>query len=228
MAQTTIFETFEHDIARTEPGRSCTTALTKIARSIQLETASPAPLDETADMLVYIGAGATKLIASASGGREQIVAFHFSGDLISIPANAWHAYTLNALAETEALIFHTDDFLQITRDDPAFADVVLEKALLALHRSRDKAVGLGRKSAQERLASFLVGMAERIGLREQDTCIMDLPMSRRDIGDSLGLTIETISRQFGDLRRLGLVETVGRSRVMLRDLQKLALRAGHV
>ncbi|MEL6782568.1 MAG: helix-turn-helix domain-containing protein, partial [Pseudomonadota bacterium] len=73
-----------------------------------------------------------------------------------------------------------------------------------------------------------VTMADRLGKAEDGECVLDLPMSRRDIGDSLGLTIETISRQFGELRDLGLLETSGRSQVRLTDLARLNAHAGHV
>ena len=100
--------------------------------------------------------------------------------------------------------------------------------MLALSRSREKAISLGRKSAQERLASFLITMAERIGKNDADACVMELPMSRRDIADSLGLTIETVSRQLSELRDAGLIETSGRSRMRLLDLDRLNARAGHL
>ena len=87
---------------------------------------------------------------------------------------------------------------------------------------------LGRKTAQERLASFLVTMADRIGMQQGGQCVLDLPMSRRDIADSLGLTIETVSRQLTVLRDLALIETSGRSIVTLADIAALEDRAGHL
>lgn len=203
-------------------------ALRKLAQPMGIAKGRTVPLDPAKDALVYIGSGATKLIACASSGREQIVAFHFPGELVSVPARAWHSYSLCALAGTDVLVFPADAFLEVTAAEPAVLGALLERSFAALHRCRDKAVGLGRKNAQERLASFLVGMAGRIGSIEPDQCVLDLPMSRRDIGDSLGLTIETISRQFSELRQSGLIETTGRSRVLLCDPAALAKRAGHI
>lgn len=183
--------------------------------------------DPAKDAFVFLASGATKLIAKASKGREQIVAFHFAGDLVSVPRGSRHTYNLAALIDCEALAMPADDLLAIARRDAGLLEMLLRNSLNALHRCRDKAVGLGRKNAQERLADFLVSMAERIGAAEGGASLIDLPMSRRDIADSLGLTIETISRQFGELRELGIVETAGRSRVSLPDVAALSTLAGY-
>ena len=228
MADCSLFENFLRHVPRAPVPTEVARRLATIANPQFTARGGSIPLDSSTDMLVFIGAGATKLIASASGGREQIVAFHFENDLVSIPADALHSYGLCALSETRALAFPAAEFLQLTQSEAAFHGTLLERSLTALHRCRDKAVGLGRKSAEERLASFLVGMAERIGTARGGKCELDLPMSRRDIGDSLGLTIETISRQFGSLRKASLIETAGRAHVTLLDLPNLALRAGHI
>jgi CRP/FNR family transcriptional regulator, anaerobic regulatory protein len=103
---------------------------------------------------------------------------------------------------------------------------VLTRSLQALHRSRTRMMQMGHKSAAARIADFLVSMAERLSGTAQGPCAFALPMSRRDIGDSLGLTIETVSRQLTELREAGLVETEGRSKVALTDVAALARIAG--
>ncbi|MCK0127560.1 helix-turn-helix domain-containing protein [Erythrobacter sp. F6033] len=180
------------------------------------------------DQIVFIAGGSTKLVAHVSQGREQVVAFHFRGDLVSVPASAAHAYTLCALEDCELVFFPADDFLQIAQQEPHLVITILERTLRSLARSREKSVALGRKTAEERLASFLVTMAERIGWSRDGAVELDLIMSRRDIGDSLGLTIETVSRQLSELRNACLIETSGRSRFRLLDLPSLHRRAGHL
>lgn len=223
-----LFDAFLHGFVSAASTNEIASALGNLAQAMTVKRGATAPLDPVQDALVYVGTGATKLIASASSGREQIVAFHFPGDLVSIPASAWHSYRLCALVDADLLVFPANEFLEIVGSEPVFLNALLQRSLTALHRCRDKAVGLGRKNAQERLASFLVNMAERIGSAKVGECQLDLPMSRRDIGDSLGLTIETISRQFSEFRAAGLIETTGRSRVLLCDPAGLAERAGHV
>lgn len=180
------------------------------------------------DQIVFIANGSSKLVAEASLGRVQVVAFHFTGDLVSVPARGAHGYTLYALEECELIFFPADQFFKLAKHEAGMMDEALERALLALSRSREKAISLGRKSAQERLADFLLNMAERIGVKEGYGWEMRLPMSRSDIADSLGLTIETVSRQLTELRDAGLLKTQGRSHIQLLDLDALAARAGHL
>ena len=180
------------------------------------------------DQIIFVAAGSTKLVAHASHGREQVVAFHFAGDLVLVPARAAHSYSLCGLEDCELIYFPADEFFKLARHEAGMTEEVLKRSMRALARCREKTIILGRKTAQERLASFLVNMAERIGTARGEGSELDLPMSRRDIADSLGLTIETVSRQLSELRDAGLVETSGRSKIHLYDLASLSRRAGHL
>lgn len=182
---------------------------------------------QDADHFVFIVSGATKLVAHATGGREQILSFHFKGDLVYVPAFPVSDFTLTALSDSELLSMSAGSVLDPRSDEPEIAIGVLLRTLVALERSRARCVLLGRATALERIASFLSEMAERIGSLNGGRCDIVLPMSRRDIADSLGLTIETVSRQFGELRDRGLLETIGRSEVRLLDLAGLRSIAGH-
>ena len=180
------------------------------------------------DQILFVVHGSTKLVAHASQGREQIVAFHFAGDLVSVPARAAHAYSLCALEDCELIHFPADEFFEVVRNEPGMVEEVLGRAMRALARCREKTISLGRKTAQEKVANFLIVMAERTGAGNAKSCKLDLPMSRRDIADSLGLTIETVSRQLGELRDAGLLKSVGRSTIILLDQRGLNARAGHL
>lgn len=227
MATSGSFDIFLRATFGIEPGCPVGRRLRELAQIVPVARGSAAPLDHSQGLLVHVAEGATKLVARASGNRQQVVAFHFGGDIISVPANDLHAYTLTALRDSVLIIFPIRDFQDAAAGEPAILRALLERTQTALFRCRDKAVGLGRKNAQERLASFLLTMAERMEMVENGRCTLDLPMSRRDIGDSLGLTIETVCRQLSELRAEGLVETSGRSRVILSDPSALAARAGH-
>ncbi len=226
MLQCDEFSQFMDRVCHRSLADSDARQLRQVARYLQIGKGEDARIDQDEDQIVFVTRGATKLVAHASAGREQVVAFHFTDDLISIPTNAGHAYSLIALSETRLLSVPAAHFLKLAScAAPALLEIV-RRTQNALHRSRDKAVNLGRKNAQERVASFLVAMNDRIGSSAKIGSTIELPMSRRDIVDSLGLTIETISRQFTELRSLGLLETRGRSIVCLPNIPALAARAG--
>jgi CRP/FNR family transcriptional regulator len=223
-----LFERFSTAILPLECSDSTHLRFQAVARFASAKAGDAPFTDNDRDQIIFIAAGSTKLVAHASLGREQVVAFHFAGDLVSVPAQGAHAYTLCALEDCELIYFPAAQFFKLARFEPGMADEVLARAMRALARCREKTIALGRKNAQERLAGFLSAMADRIGVTEEGTCTLDLPMSRRDIADSLGLTIETVSRQFGELREAGLLETSGRSKVRLLDLSAMSARAGHL
>jgi CRP/FNR family transcriptional regulator len=188
--------------------------------------------DPHEDRLVYIAAGSAKLAAQpvADAASGQVLAFQFGGDMISVmrqsAPESWGDLRLVALTDCDLVVFPAERFLDIAQSDPAVLRAVLARSLQALHRSRTWMMQMGHKSAQQRIADFLVSMAERLADCTTGACSFALPMSRRDIGDSLGLTIETVSRQLTELREAGLVETEGRSKVCLSDVDALARLAG--
>ena len=208
------------------PGLSA--SLMEAVQTVQLRSGEAFRIEDGRDRFAYVDHGAAKLVARASGGREQVVAFHFAGDLVWVPSPAAHEYRLCALTQSSLVTIPAGHFLAAIRDDAAAMAGLFERTRTALLRSRDKSVSLGRKSAQERIADFLTGMATRIGTGDPRHPDIELAMSRRDIADSLGLTIETVSRQFSELRAASLIETRGRSHVHINDPRGLVERAGHV
>ncbi len=201
--------------------------LHRLGRIMRVAKDDTAMLDETREKLIFLAVGATKLVAHASANREQIVAFHFAGELVTVPQRREHSYSLCALAESELLVFDYGEILASVRDEPEMLGFLLDQSRRSLARCREKTIALGRKSAPERIATLLVAMAERIGSDKGHAVLLDLPMSRRDIADSVGLTIETVSRQLTSLRDEGLIDTHGRSRIWLFDLAALKARAGY-
>lgn len=196
-------------------------------RAVQASRDSGIRLDDSCDQLVFLARGATKLVARASGGREQVLGFHFAGDLICVPARGAHSYQLFALQDTALLTFSFDKVIELAGNSAAILRQLLLATRTALSRSREKSISLGRKTAPERVACFLVAMAERIGMTDGKAIRFSLPMSRRDIADSIGVTIETVSRQLTELRKRGIVETSGRSRVGILDMAELTRGAGY-
>lgn len=207
--------------------RSVLPGIDALARTVRVTAAREVPLDRHGATLVYIASGAAKLVARAAAEREQVAAFNFAGDLVTVPGPGPHAYVLVALVDSELVVLPYAALRDAVRSDPAVLARLLDNCDAALGRCREKALMLGRKTASERIACFLLAMAPRIGATSGAAVLLDLPMSRRDIGDSIGLTIETVSRQFSLLRDSKLIGTEGRSKVLLLDLPGLELRAGY-
>ena len=172
---------------------------------------------------IFVSEGAAKLVGHVGADREQIVAFCFEGELLILSVTSHTPYTLQALTECRLLAFPAGDL--ITKVTEATSSAIVERTFLALDQARDASVLLGRKTAQEKLASFLVSMIDRIGVVGPKIIALDLPMSRREIGDCLGLTIETVSRQLTALRNHGIIKTYGRSKITILDMARLSERA---
>lgn len=225
--------------------------LCAVGRFRSLERGDELPADRYEDRLVFIATGTAKLVAQSatasastrkpikpngSSARSidrdistntHVLAFHFPGDIVSVLRQADGDFRLVALSNLDLVTFQAAQFLDVAQDNPVVLRSVLSRSLQALHRSRTKMMQLGHKSARQRIADFLVGMAKRLCGCTCGECEFSLPMTRRDIGDSLGLKIETVSRQFSELREAGLVETQGRSLVRLTDISALAGEAGN-
>ncbi|WP_086607873.1 Crp/Fnr family transcriptional regulator [Erythrobacter donghaensis] len=202
--------------------------LCEVGYCLHLAKGEALPPDPYEDRLVFLAKGSAKLAAQpgAGGPPRQVLAFHFGGDVISVLRQSDGDFRLVALTDCDLVVFPADRFLDIAQNDPAVLRTVLTRSLQALHRSRTRMMQMGHKSAAARIADFLVSMAERLADCSTGPCAFSLPMSRRDIGDSLGLTIETVSRQLTELREAGLLATEGRSRVCLSDVSALARIAG--
>ncbi|MET7242338.1 helix-turn-helix domain-containing protein [Methylobacterium sp. EM32] len=158
--------------------------------------------------------GAVRTYRLLSDGRRQIDGFHLPGDIFGLEAGDERRAGADAVADTTLLAFRHGDRDALAGEAGALAREVVAAMLRALERAQDHMLLLGRKSARERVASFLLGLAGRAG---SDGTVA-LPMSRADIADHLGLTIESVSRTFTGLERDGVIALSAQRRaVVLRD-----------
>lgn len=228
MRRTEQFDLFANSLLPSELSPQSKERFAQRARYAKITPNGPPFSEESGDQIVFLASGSAKLVAQASQGREQIIAFYFINDLVSVPTSFAHIYALFALEDCDLVYFSEADFFDAASQEAGAIYAVVQRTLRSLGRCHEKTIVLGRKNAQEKVASFLLGMAERIGENEAARCELTLPMSRKEIADNLGMTIETVSRQFSELKELGMVETVGRSDVRLLDMAGLNTCAGHV
>lgn len=222
MSQADPFKHFAEALLPPDLEISSLTRLQSLGRLHDVEQGELAELNgHGRRWVVFLSVGAAKLVAHVGVDREQIVCFAFEGDLLVLSPASQAPYALQALTRCCLIAFPAEEFMRATLECGEIACTVYEKSLLALDRARENSVDLGRKTAPERMASFLLSMADRIGDPGNEIVSLYLPMSRREIADSLGLTIETVSRQLTELRNRGIIRTQGRSGILILDKVRL-------
>jgi CRP/FNR family nitrogen fixation transcriptional regulator len=149
---------------------------------------------EKAGALYQVEFGAVRIYRLLADGRRQISAFHLAGETFGFESDATHHFFAEAINATGVRVFRTPSGTDMSRQ-------LLPLALKGLTRAQEHLLVLGRQNAIERVAAFLVEMSERQGGLQQ----VELPMSRNDIGDYLGLTIETVSRVLTRLKEKGVI-----------------------
>jgi len=171
--------------------------------------------------------GVLKISMSMSDGREQIVGVVFSSDFIGRPFGKASPYSITALTPAELCIFTRSAFDKFAREHPELEHKLLRRTLDELDRAREWMLLLGKKSAGERIATLLLEMSTRLGEQGchadlSDLNHFDLPLDRQQIGDLLGLTIETVSRQLTKLKSDGLIDLPDRKHVIINDRMRLS------
>lgn len=153
-------------------------------------------------------------------GRRQIDTFHLPGDVFGLESGGHHRFTAEAVEDLVVIAYRRNRFASLVHDDPAFGERLMSSMLTSLDRAHDHMVLLGRKTATEKMASFLLDLAGRLSGADQ----VVLPMQRTDIADHLGLTIETVSRTLTQMVRDGLIRLTEAGRtVILADKARLQL-----
>jgi CRP/FNR family nitrogen fixation transcriptional regulator len=148
-----------------------------------------------------------KLIAD---GRRQIDTFHLPGDLFGLEGGERHRFSAEAVDDVVVTAYLRSCFGHFVHHDLRFGDELIASMMTSMDRSHDHMVLLGRKTAPEKIASFLLDLADR--LCQEDG--VDLPMHRTDVADHLGLTIETVSRTFTQMAKSGLIRMTRNGRAV--------------
>jgi len=150
--------------------------------------------------------GVMRLYKLLPDGRRQIVGFALPGDFLGMTASARHSFSADAIGPVTICRFSRAAFARFIQDKSHLLRRINELAVRELSQAQDHMVLLGRRSAEEKVATFLLGWRDRLGRLGGAAKTVPLPMSRQDIADYLGLTIETVSRTFTKLERDGVIE----------------------
>ena len=180
---------------------------------------------DPAEYVFNVTSGAVKVYKLLPDGRRQITGFLFPGDFLGLTHNELYAYTAEALMPITVCRFSRRRLEALLDEFPTLERRLLGMASHELAAAQDQMVLLGRKTARERLISFLLNLSraqERHGLQDNP---VDLPMGRADIADYLGLTIETVSRTFTQLKKDGLIQLLEGGAVRLVKTESLQSEA---
>lgn len=171
---------------------------------------------ESCGKLYRVEFGAVRVYRLLSDGRRQISAFHLTGEIFGFETDQVHQFFAETLCSTSI------STLRLTSGQNDMASELLPLALKSLVRTQQHLLVLGRQNALERIAAFLLDMSERQG----DLQPIELPMSRIDMADYLGLTIETVSRALSRLKKSGVIRMPSLRSVEIVKWQTLQNMAG--
>jgi CRP/FNR family transcriptional regulator, anaerobic regulatory protein len=182
------------------------------------------------DEALYFAAvlsGVVKLIKTTAGGEQHIIGLVYAQDFLGHTFAKHHRFSAAAATEVELCMFPRAPFTRLLDDFPSIERWLFEFTASELDHCRDWTLTLGRKSSYERVASLLLMIARRARTTAQaplpgNFAQFELPLTRSELADYLGLTLETVSRMIGKLKRKGLIELRSTREVIVPDIGHLA------
>jgi CRP-like cAMP-binding protein len=172
--------------------------------------------NEPADYLYKILSGTVRTYKVLVDGRRQIGAFHLPGDIFGFETGDEHTFSAEAITDCKIIVIKRSSVLALAARDTEVAREMWTLTARELQRVQEHSLVL-IKNAEERVAGFLLEMADRV----PTGATVELPMSRQDIADYLGLTIETVSRTLKILEDAAAIEVAKRRRILLRNRSAL-------
>ena len=198
-----------------------------IVQSVELEAGQPLfDEGEKADFVFNVTAGCVKVYKLLPDGRRQVTGFLFAGDFLGLANQDFYAFSAEAVSPATLCRFQRGKLEGAMERFPQLEKRLLGVASHELAVAQEQMLLLGRKTAKERLASFLIRLSRGAERRGQPASPVRLPMTRADIGDYLGLTTETVSRVMTHLKGQGTISLLPNGQVDLGDLETLEDLAG--
>ena len=171
--------------------------------------------------LYNITEGNVKIYQLLDDGRIQIIGFLYPGDFFGSYSNNKYNYCAEAIGNLKTCVFDQKILDKYLDENPVLAKELLNKTSYELTLAQDRLTVLGKLKATERITKFLLNISEqrkRIGWKNNP---ISLPMTRQDIADYLGLTIETVSREFSNLKSSNIIKGITSKQIYLTDFEKL-------
>ena len=163
---------------------------------------------EAASRIFILTKGIVRLSKTLANGRRQVSGFAFPGELIGLAADPIHAISADAIGEVVACQISTRHFMQLAEAKPEILKLLNAAILSDLNTTQDQLASVGRHNAQERVATLLVNLRNRWHAIDHSSHYVALPMTREDIADYCGLSVESVSRTLADLARQKIIVIV--------------------
>ena len=173
-----------------------------------------------------ITSGSVRVFKLLADGRRQITGFLFAGDFLGLASADAYVFSAEAIEPATACRFRRSEYRALIRDRPTLESALLDRASHELAAAQNQMVLLGRKTALERVASFLLDLPARDPARSGPADHIRLPMTRSEIADYLGLTIETVSRGLTRLKSDGVIRLMSLNDVIVERPDRLKMLAG--
>lgn len=181
---------------------------------------------DAAGHVFNITSGSVRVFKLLGDGRRQIIGFLFAGDVLGLASAEAYLFSAEAVEPTTACRFRRSEYRALIRDLPTLETALLDRATHELAAAQNQMVLLGRKTALERVASFLLDLPAQDPARPGPVDHIHLPMTRSEIADYLGLTIETVSRALTRLKTEGVIRLVSLNDILVERSDRLRFLAG--
>ncbi|MBP9183699.1 MAG: Crp/Fnr family transcriptional regulator [Fuscovulum sp.] len=182
------------------------------------------------DFVASVVTGIATLTQTMEDGRRQMVGLLLPSDFVGRPGRNTAAYDVTATTDVVMCCFRKKPFEDMMAKTPHIAQRLLEMTLDELDAAREWMLLLGRKTAREKIASLVAIIARRDASlhlkRTGGAMVVDLPLTREEMADYLGLTLETVSRQISALKKEGVINLEGKRHVTIPDFDRLLEEAG--
>lgn len=182
------------------------------------------------DFVASVVTGIATLTQTMEDGRRQMVGLLLPSDFVGRPGRGQAAYDVTATTDLVMCCFRKKPFEELMVSTPHISQRLLEMTLDELDAAREWMLLLGRKTAREKIASLVAIIARRdaaLHLRgSKGPLVFDLPLTREEMADYLGLTLETVSRQISALKRDGVISLEGKRHVTIPNFDRLLEEAG--
>ena len=183
--------------------------------------------NDQSDYLYNITEGNVKIYQLLDDGRIQIIGFLYPGDFFGSYRNNKYNYCAEAIGDLKTCVFNQKILDKYLDENPILAKELLNKTSFELTLAQDRLTVLGKLNAAERLVKFLLNISEqrnRIGWKNNP---ISLPMTRQDVADYLGITIETVSRELSNLKTSNIIKIITSKQIYLSNTEELKSYTSH-